>query len=341
MGEENSTTLKPRRRWFQVSLRTFFLFTLLSGVACSSVVKFVLVPGYEQKLACDWVRQHGGRVIYENEILVPGCWGPSMVIDREGYPEDKSFLGSCKKWLGKDYEYDVTEIYIYSEDITDIKPLAGLKGLKTLSITLDHDVDLSILDSLTGLEKLYLHGTKSIVLPPLEKLQKLRILSIYNPEVSDLSGLKGLNNLKELYLESTQVSDLSPLRKLHSLEGLYLESTKIKDLKQLSELKSLIHLGVNDTEISNLNGLEGLQNLESLSINGTKVTNLTPISHLDKLQCLLISDTKVTDLSPLYDLKNLGDLYCAKLDIGEDQLNQLRRSIPRCEIDQKAEYDEF
>ena len=82
---------------------------------------------------------------------------------------------------------NLTELYLYGNQINDISPLAGLTNLTTLDLKLNQISDISPLNDLTNLTDLR--------------------LSFNN--ISDISPLKDMTDLTELYLWKNQISDIS------------------------------------------------------------------------------------------------------------------------------------
>jgi Leucine-rich repeat (LRR) protein len=112
-------------------------------------------------------------------------------------------------------------------------------------------------------------------------------------------------------LNDTQLSDLSPLSELKNLELLYLDDTQVSDLSPLAELK----------------------NIGTLDLSGTKVSNLSPLAELENLNVLFLMNTQLSDLSPLAKLKNLETLMGFGRLVSEEQVEELKKALPNCEIE--------
>ena len=78
--------------------------------------------------------------------------------------------------------------------------------------------DLSPLAGLTGLRSLNLGSTPVIDLSPLAGLTGLRALDLWGATVTDLSLLAGLTGLQSLDLRRTRVTDLSPVKGIRGLK---------------------------------------------------------------------------------------------------------------------------
>jgi internalin A len=98
-----------------------------------------------------------------------------------------------------------TELYLSGNEITDLRPLAGLTNLKTLQLIYNQIADVTPLAGLTNLNGLHLSGN----------------------QIKDVTPLAGLTNLKALNLDYNQITDISPLAGLINLEWLYLPGNPI------------------------------------------------------------------------------------------------------------------
>ena len=134
------------------------------------------------------------------------------------------------------------------------------------------------------------------------------------------------------YLTTMTVSDISPLAKLKKLKRLRLDHTQVSDLAPLAELKNLEHLHFGSTEVSDLSPLAELKRLKWLRLPCTQVSDLSPLAELKNLEKLVLDDTEVSDLSPLADLQNLKILDLFNTQVSEEQVQELQKALPNCEI---------
>jgi len=211
-----------------------------------------------------------------------------------------------------------------AKDLTDISPLAALKGLKTVGIEACFNLeDISPLQGLTSLTSVGLFQTKVSNLTALEgkplsnlvcayglvtdltplKGMPLVRLNISRSQIADISPLKGMR-LTHLDCHATQITDLSLLGGL-PLEVLDMSLTKVTDLSPLKDLK-LQELNFHDTKVSSLSPLKGMP-LTTLYCYDTAINDLSPLQGM-KLTTLWCQNTKVSDFSVLKDmpLKSLG-----------------------------------
>lgn len=129
--------------------------------------------------------------------------------------------------------------------------------------------------------------------PSLRKANLTSLRIFYCSTLTNLDGLSGLTNLRELVL--ARCSSL----------------TNVDGLSGLIKLKKLDLVG--SSSLTNLNALRELANLRSLDLYGcSSLTNVDSLSGLTNLTSLDLND-------------------CASLT--NDQVDELRKSLPDCEID--------
>ena len=223
---EQTDKPKPRRRWLQYSLRTFFV---LLTVLCVWL-GWTVHRANEQRKVVEWVKEMGGTVEYDYQFDKD-----DVDID-DAEPPGPAWLDQL---LGVDYRQEVEGVDLADTQANDLTPLAGLKRLEWLAIRGTPLSDLTPLAKLTRLQELELEYTQVSDLTPLAGLNNLRWLNLQNTQVSDLTPLAGLANLKYLYLNNTQVSDLAPLAKLTSLKWLDLYETPVSE-EQVEELRKAL-----------------------------------------------------------------------------------------------------
>jgi hypothetical protein len=199
----------------------------------------------------------------------------------------------------------VTGVVLKPDVLTDLTPIAALKGLE----------QFVAVGSFTGF---YEHHNKLTSLLPLQGLRLKRLRAAVVP-VSDLRPLRGMP-LEEVDVHATRVADLEPLRgmrlkrldvgatlvkDLSPVQGMPLERLSChaaRDVRDLSPLRGmhLKDLTVAWTGVADLSPLAGMP-LQRLGIESTGVKDLTPLKGmpLEELDC---RNTRVTDLSPLKDL---------------------------------------
>ena len=263
MSSEKQQLPKPKRRWFQLRLRTLLALVTLASVPLSWV-GWELDQRRREKVVIAWVEEMGGRVSFEAKI-------------NSGF-KTNWWKTATDTLFGKR-----VHSFILGDEVTDLSPLAGLKNLNELSFSETEVSDLTPLADMKNLKYLDFCLTEVSDLSPLAGLKNLQCLSLYSTPVSDLTPLSELKNLKVLDLRHTEVSDLTLLAGLENLEQLSLNQTEVSDLSPLASLQNLKLLYLQKIEVSDLSPLAQLKNLWELNLIGTKVTE----EQIDKLKLAL------------------------------------------------------
>ncbi len=176
MGE-TATEPKPKRRWYQYSLGSLFLVTLVFAVSLG----WICHKAREQRKTVEAIEELGGWVCYDYQVDASGDYTP------DAEPPGPAWF---RNLVGLDFLADVVKASFINDPVGD--------------------TSLECLAGLTNLEELHLDGTEvsDAGLEHLQGLTKLEELSLMHTEVSDagLEHLKGLTNLRELWLIATQVT---------------------------------------------------------------------------------------------------------------------------------------
>jgi hypothetical protein len=233
-----STTPKHRLRWYQYSLRSLFVLTVLVAIGGSwFAVKKQQVE--RERAAVRAIEELGGCYVgYNYQYDASGVPIPNAK------PPGPAWL---RAWLGDDFFAQVVTLVWEPEGGQAVhagfEHLEALKQLRTL-----HLISTRVTD--TGLEHI-------------KGLTKLKSLWLLERNVTDvgLERLKGLTQLEDLNLNGTQVTDvgLGHLQGLTQLTTLRLCGTKITDagLAHLSGLTQLKLLVLYSTKVTN----EGVKRL--------------------------------------------------------------------------------
>jgi Leucine-rich repeat (LRR) protein len=257
MEAESSQTIeqaaepKPKRRWYQYSLRTLMICVTLFALACSwFAVK--MQQAKRQREAVEALIKMGGFVGYGYEMNSDG-----FMRIRGVKPPGPEWL---QRLLGDDFFNNVVYVNLTDSDVTtDMRNVLVAQG----SIS-----PPSLEVTKAGLEQL-------------ETLKQLRTLRLSKTQITDagLEHLVELKQLRTLFLDETNITDtgLKNLKGLKQLQYLYLNGTHVTDngLEQLKGLNQLHNLELGNTKITDagLEHLKGLTKLETLDLKNTKVTN--------------------------------------------------------------------
>jgi hypothetical protein len=174
---------KRKRRWFQFSLRTLMIFTLMCAIPCAWLGSKIARKRKERE-AVAAIEALGGYVWYDYQAAAPG--GPPWASPAEPYGPDW-----LRSFLGNDFFSEVTGVSLQDANVSD--------------------ADLVNLEGLSHLESLNLVGRINVTdvgLIDIRGLAQLRMLDLQRTNVSDVgvANLKGLGRLKTLYLYGTKVT---------------------------------------------------------------------------------------------------------------------------------------
>ncbi|MEY8762579.1 MULTISPECIES: leucine-rich repeat domain-containing protein [Clostridium] len=261
----------------------------------------------------------------------------------------------------KDYLSALKLLDLMGNQITDISGLEGLSALTTLNLCgneIEKIDEADELKGLTSLTDLNLNGNKLVDISGLSELESLKSLELNDNPISDITPLSGLTGLQSLSLSNTQLDNIDVLENLTNLQLLDLRQgngKKLKNISALSNLTKLQSLFLYSNEISNITPLEKLIGLKSLDLSHNQITgvsilkdltnltnldlgynqisDITPLGGLTNLQSLDLSrNSGITDLNSLKGLTNLTSLKLYGITINESKQQDLKKSLPNCEI---------
>ncbi|EAE1294651.1 LPXTG cell wall anchor domain-containing protein [Listeria monocytogenes] len=178
-----------------------------------------------------------------------------------------------KNLEGIQYLNNLSDLYVYFNEITDISVISKLYNLKHVYLDENQINDISALSNLTNLTELSLGSTQISDISALSNLTNLTELSLSDNQLNNLDALSGLQNLKVLNLEKTQTSDISALSGLTNLDNLYLGYNRISDISTLSGLKNLENLYLEHNQIRDISPLSSLTKLTGLTLFKQEIMN--------------------------------------------------------------------
>ena len=158
MFSEKQQLPKPKRRWFQLRLRTLLVFVTLASGAFGWV-GLELDQRRREKVAIAWVVETSGDVYFAGD-------------EYNGCRKTNWWITTIDAWLGK----RAAKVVLRQDDVSDLSLLTELKSLESFTC----------------------RSRKVSDATPLAELKNLKILSLSNAQVSDLSPLAGLKNLESL-----------------------------------------------------------------------------------------------------------------------------------------------
>lgn len=189
-----SMTNTRRKRWFQISLRTFLLVLTIGCVWLG----FIARKAARQRKAVEWIAERSGRAWYDFQIDNPR----GLPVDLRAEPPGPAWL---RERIGLDYFADLRWVEV--------------KGAS----------DISRLSTLYDLHELHVDNSSVSDVSPLKNLKSLRQLFLRYSPVSDITPLAGMSNLDHLSLNDTDVRDVTPLYQLKGRKSLNLQRTLVDE----------------------------------------------------------------------------------------------------------------
>ena len=227
---------RPKRRWYQYSLRTLFVVMTLVAIACSWYA-YEMNEAAKRRAAIVEIEKLGGVVVYDDSS------------DPSGLGESPAWYSLLRKLHGDEHLGNALAVDLMHRDtvtdagVVNLKGLTKLRRLRLYSLQIT-DAGLANLKGLTNLEYLWIGGPQvaDAGLVHLKGLTKLEELGFVNTQITDagLVHLKDSTKLERLNLVGTEITDagLVNLKGLTKLKELWIGGTQITDegLKKLQEV---------------------------------------------------------------------------------------------------------
>ena len=202
-------------------------------------------------------------------------------------------------------ELDLANLDLGDNAIVDLKPLAGLVGLKRLILDRNRIADLSPVSGMTELETLSLRGNAISDITALEDLTNLRRLSLEANQIADLSPLTALTDLESLGLDDNEVTDIGPLAAMAQMKSLYLGQNRISDASALAAMTGMHSLRLAGNAIADIAALEGMTSLSWANLDGNRISDLSPLAAMTGMNSLSLSDNMVSGIGALEGMTSL------------------------------------
>lgn len=354
MTTGSETTLAPKRRWLQFSLRSLLIITAILSVLLGWLGS-ILFRVRQQRDIVSRIESIGGKVYYDYQVAgehikakpPPGPKLIRLVLGDDAFArvEVVHLLEAKTKdehlvWLTKLPELNY--IILNGPDITDegmkyVAEIAKLRGLGLFDTNVTAH-GLACLNSAEHFVSLSLDGSmvNDDMLEPLNALPHLQFLQLVRTNVTSagLVHLSKLTQLRELdILEGRQIGGdgLQHLKDLSNLERLQVFYTSVSDdgLRHLRGLRRLRSLNLDGTTVSD-SGIEhlcGLRELTHLDLAGTKVgdAGLGRLLRLERLDHLDLTQTAVTDAGAVHlaKMKRLRWLEIDGTKVSDDGMLRL------------------
>lgn len=152
----------------------------------------------------------------------------------------------------------------------------------------------------------------------------------YPIKLISCGSIAGLNNLEELTLSMVEF-DGDWLSEISSLKTLDIQWCKLNwgFLHNLPQVETLILYRCDITELDFINDMESLS---ELSLTNIGIEKFEIEEENDSLKRLTLSENAFTDISGIVKLRNLEHLYVSETNDFEDQMKELEKSLPTCEM---------
>jgi hypothetical protein len=257
-------SIRPRRRWFQFSLRSLFLLTLLVALGLGGFMT-EFRRARSQTEAVEAIIASGGTVGYRY------VFGGSDSRSRFGQSRFETQRRPLASLFGEGFlAYVVVADFVPADDLMDHG------ACRTV------DADLVPLERLPYVESLNLYHAIQVTdagLKHLEHSTRMRVLNLELTSMTDtgLKSLGAMSQLEELSLTYPRMPGrgLELLRQFGGLRkmilGPWIADADLRQLKYLTGLRQLSLTGMGITD-AGLEQLKGLTQLKQLDITGTRVT---------------------------------------------------------------------
>lgn len=262
-----------------------------------------------------------------------------------------------KTLAGLQYCINLTALDLYGNNISDITYLAGLRNLVNLNLGDNTHLkadsagyesylsNIKALANLTNLTTLSVFKNAVTDITPIKNLTSLTSLYIDNNKISFTLDATNKDNNKAI---SKNIANKDSIfNNLTNLKILFISNNNLKDfdLSFLAVLTNLTTLNLKDCKINSIENLRHkLTNLITLDISNSKtpdkdegISDLSPVSDMKKLKFLYLNNNNISDISPLNDLKELEFLPMYANKISDlSQLTKLESNKePNSELNMK------
>jgi|GEM_PF-2034355 len=236
----NSPPPQGKRRWYQFSLRTLLILTLILAIPCAWLGRR-LERKRRERNAVKAVTAKFGQTHYDYEL------------ENRSEADGPAWL---RRLLGDDFFSDVHAVTLRggSHDDCDLAFLQELPELRQLDLqdTTITDAGLEHLSGLSELVRLNLKGTfvSDAGLRRVKGLSRLEHLDLSGTKVGDaaLSSLKDLTQLAELELADTAVTDAGAEQLREALPHLRLMNWSRKEYRFIPIVDGLVAYGFDDNQ---------------------------------------------------------------------------------------------
>ena len=192
----------------------------------------------------------------------------------------------------------LTTLQIVDTDLTqdDLKIIAALPQLKTLTLQNTDLSGIAPLSAATGLENLNISGNTVRNLDALKSTSQLKVLNAAGNAITEISALAGCTALTQLDISSNNITSLAPISGLTALTELNASVNQLSDVGDIGKLTSLTKLNLSKNTLASLGSLSGCTALTDLDVSSNALTELSCLTGIHGLMNLNFSHNQVTAL---------------------------------------------
>lgn len=247
--------------------------------------------------------------------------------------------------------------------VNDLRPLMAMTGLKHLEAAENTVLETSALSKLERLLSLDLSDNPIRDFSGLHNLSNLESLRLENTGLGDedLPELYGLRRLGSLHLERNEGITAEAMKALKDklpdcvvshatlvltiqlggedfrtdVSELRIEGTELQDLFGLEKFECLETVRLGRNRIENLSAFQNThsrESIRSLDLSFNRIQDLSPLTALHNLETLDLRSNQISSINPLLRMPQLKKLDLSGNPLEQSQIEELRRTLPDCEI---------
>ncbi len=236
---------------------------------------------------------------------------------------------------------NLSEVYLYNQQIKDIEALEGLP-IRKLYLSGNQIEDFRVVEKLPRLSELCITKNPVRYLPDFTKCERLTTLIMNEMTVASLDCLKGAA-VERMALRRLNVAngDYTFLEELPSLHRLDIWNPSEETVQGIARLSGLEEIQLFDYHRADIDFVSSLENLRTIYIQSSYDLDLSPLERLPKINSLGISypaedisvirnmqslksldiwNAEIEDLSPILDCKGIDYLL-----VNEEQASYLEK----------------
>ena len=218
-------------------------------------------------------------------------------------------------------ELPLEYLSLTGNEVSDLRPLAGLTELQVLDLGENPVRSADVLAGIPALREVTLEAT-GITSVEVFRGSGIQSLNVRTTWVTDYTPLEGCPNLTRLITGSMPEGAAETLAGLTGLEELRLYSTPQVDLTLFAGCQDLRALDLFGSAVSHPEALTGLTGLDYVNLGGTGVRDLSFLPSMQAMTILDLRENPLTDLTPLLECPWLEQLVLSPhhRDLAQEQL---------------------